>query len=60
VPGLHARDSRREYEELLGSAERSVWVPTSFLDWTNRFGTIVASMTRLAKLVLDGVLGLEP
>ncbi len=24
VPGLHARDTRRVYEELLGSAERSV------------------------------------
>jgi len=25
VPGLHARDTRRVYEELLGSAERSIW-----------------------------------
>jgi hypothetical protein len=25
VPGLHARDTRRVYEELLGSAERSAW-----------------------------------
>jgi len=28
VPGLHARDTRRVYEELLGSAERSVWAST--------------------------------
>lgn len=28
VPGLHARDTRQVYEELLGSAERSVWVST--------------------------------
>jgi hypothetical protein len=28
VQGLHARDTRRVYEELLGSAERSVWVST--------------------------------
>ena len=27
VSGLHARDTRRVYEELLGSAERSVWAP---------------------------------
>ncbi len=28
VPGVHARDTRRVYDELLGSAERSVWVST--------------------------------
>ena len=28
VPGLHARGTRRVYEELLGSAERSVWACT--------------------------------
>jgi phosphatidylserine/phosphatidylglycerophosphate/cardiolipin synthase-like enzyme len=28
VPGLHARDTRRVYEELLGCAERSVWAST--------------------------------
>jgi hypothetical protein len=27
-PGLHARDTRRVYEELLGTAERSIWVST--------------------------------
>ncbi len=26
VPGVHARDTRRVYEELLGSAERTAWV----------------------------------
>jgi hypothetical protein len=28
VPGLHARDTRRVYEELLGSAERTVLAST--------------------------------
>ena len=28
VPGLYARDTRRVYEELLGSAERSIWAST--------------------------------
>jgi len=33
VPGLHARDTRRVYEELLGSAERSIWASTyAFFD----------------------------
>ncbi len=28
VPGVHARQTRQVYEQLLGSAERSVWVST--------------------------------
>jgi hypothetical protein len=33
VPGLYARDTRRVYEELLGSAERSIWASTyAFFD----------------------------
>ncbi|MBK8688711.1 MAG: hypothetical protein IPN24_09810 [Betaproteobacteria bacterium] len=28
LPGLHARDTRRVFEELLGTAERSVWAST--------------------------------
>lgn len=28
VAGLHARDTRRVYDELLGSAERSIWAST--------------------------------
>lgn len=28
VPGLHARDTRRVYEELLGCAEHSIWAST--------------------------------
>jgi hypothetical protein len=28
VPGVHARDTRRVYEELLASARRSMWVST--------------------------------
>ena len=38
VPGLHARDTRRVYEELLGSAEHSVWVSTyAFFDGPKAF-----------------------
>ena len=33
LPGLHARDTRRVYEELVGTAERSLWVSTfAFFD----------------------------
>ena len=38
VPGLHARDTRRVYEELLSSAERSVWASTyAFFDGPRAF-----------------------
>ena len=45
VPGLHARDTRRVYEELLGSAERSVWVSTyAFFDGPKAFEVLARRM----------------
>ena len=44
VPGLHARDTRRVFEELLGSAERSVWASTyAFFDGPRAFEDARAS-----------------
>lgn len=38
VPGLHARDKRRVYEELLGTAKRSIWASTyAFFDGPKAF-----------------------
>ncbi len=38
VPGVHARDTRRVYEELLGSIQHSVWVSTyAFFDGPRAF-----------------------
>jgi phosphatidylserine/phosphatidylglycerophosphate/cardiolipin synthase-like enzyme len=51
VPGLHARDTRRVYEELLVSAERSVWVSTyAFFDGPRAFEVLARRMD--AKLEL--------
>ena len=45
VPGLHARDTRRVYEELLGSAERSVWATTYvFFDGPKAFDGLARRM----------------
>jgi phosphatidylserine/phosphatidylglycerophosphate/cardiolipin synthase-like enzyme len=45
VPGLHARNTRRVYEELLGSAERSVWVSTyAFFDGPSAFEVLAKRM----------------
>lgn len=45
VPGLHARDTRRVYEELLGSAERSIWACTyAFFDGPRAFEVLARRM----------------
>jgi phosphatidylserine/phosphatidylglycerophosphate/cardiolipin synthase-like enzyme len=45
VPGLHARDTRRVFEELLGSAETSVWASTyAFFDGPKAFQVIAKRM----------------
>jgi phosphatidylserine/phosphatidylglycerophosphate/cardiolipin synthase-like enzyme len=45
VPGLQARDTRRVYEELLGAAERSVWVSTyAFFNGSKAFEVLARRM----------------
>jgi phosphatidylserine/phosphatidylglycerophosphate/cardiolipin synthase-like enzyme len=45
VPGLHARDTRRVYEELLSSAERTVWASTyAFFDGPKAFEVLARRM----------------
>jgi phosphatidylserine/phosphatidylglycerophosphate/cardiolipin synthase-like enzyme len=45
VPGLHARDTRRVYEELLGAAERSIWASTyAFFDGPRAFEVLARRM----------------
>lgn len=51
VSGLHARDTRRVFEDLLGSAERSVWVCTfAFFDGPKAFEIIARRMDQLPLL----------
>jgi phosphatidylserine/phosphatidylglycerophosphate/cardiolipin synthase-like enzyme len=45
VPGLYARDTRRVYEELLGSAERSIWASTyAFFEGPKAFEVLARRM----------------
>lgn len=45
VPGLHARETRRVYEELLGTAERHLWVSTyAFFDGPKAFDVLAKRM----------------
>ena len=60
VPGLHARDTRRVYEELLGSAERSVWVSTyAFFDGPRAFEVLARRMDEKPRLSVTLLLNIQ-
>ena len=60
VPGLHARDTRRVYEELLGSAERSVWASTyAFFDGPRAFATLAGRMDAIPRLQITLLLNIQ-
>ena len=60
VAGLHARDTRRVYEELLGSAERSVWVSTyAFFDGPQAFRTLATRMDVVPELEVTLLLNID-
>jgi phosphatidylserine/phosphatidylglycerophosphate/cardiolipin synthase-like enzyme len=45
IPGVHARDTRRVYEELFGSAKSSVWVSTyAYFDGPRAFEVLARRM----------------
>lgn len=60
VAGLHARDACRVYEELLGSAERSVWASSyAFFDGPQAFGTLARRMDAIPGLAVTLLLNIE-
>jgi phosphatidylserine/phosphatidylglycerophosphate/cardiolipin synthase-like enzyme len=60
VPGLHARDTRRVYEELLGSAERSVWASTyAFFDGPKAFHVLARRMDERSNLRVTLLLNIQ-
>lgn len=51
VPGLHARSTKRVYEELLGSARHSVWASTFvYFDGPRTFETLAERMDEIPDL----------
>ena len=45
VPGLHARDTRRVYAEVIGAASRSIWASTyAFFDGPEAFKSLAERM----------------
>ena len=60
VPGLHARDTRRVYEELLGSAERSVLASTyAFFDGPKAFHVLARRMDEKTDLRVALLLNIQ-
>ena len=60
VAGLHARDTRRVYEELLGTAERSVWAATyAFFDGSQAFRTLAMRMGAVPRLDVTLLLNID-
>ena len=60
VPGLHSRDTRRVYEELLGSAQRSVWASTyAFFDGPKAFDVLARRMEELPGLRVALLLNIQ-
>jgi len=60
VPGLHARDTRRVYEELLGAARRSIWASTYvYFDGPRAFATLAARMDAIPELQVTLLLNIQ-
>jgi len=60
VPGLHARDTRRVFEELLGAAERSVWISTyAFFDGPRAFEALAHRLDALPDLQVMLLLNIQ-
>ncbi|MBM4185429.1 MAG: phospholipase [Gemmatimonadetes bacterium] len=60
VPGVHARDTRRVYDELLGSAVRSIWVSTyAFFDGPRAFDVVARRMDSLPTLTVTLLLNIQ-
>lgn len=60
VPGVHARDTRRVFEELLGSVERSAWVSSyAFFDGPRAFQVLAQRMDAENKLDVSLLLNIQ-
>ena len=60
VPGLHARDTRRVYEELLGAAERSIWASTYvYFDGPRAFAAVASRMDAIPELQVTLLLNIQ-
>jgi hypothetical protein len=60
VPGLYARDTRRVYEELVGSAERSLWICAyTYYDGPKAFESLARRMDQTPSLQATLLLNIQ-
>jgi phosphatidylserine/phosphatidylglycerophosphate/cardiolipin synthase-like enzyme len=60
VQGLHARDTRRVYEELLGSATRSIWASSYvYFDGRRAFAVLAQRMQERPELRVTLLLNIQ-
>jgi len=60
VAGLHARDTKRVYDQLLGSAEHSLWVSTfAYFDGPKVFKVLADRMDSLPELKVTLLLNIQ-
>ena len=60
VIGLHARDTRRVYDELTGAAQRSIWVCSyAFFDGPRAFATLAERLDANPRLEVTLLLNIE-
>jgi phosphatidylserine/phosphatidylglycerophosphate/cardiolipin synthase-like enzyme len=60
VEGLYARDTRRVYQELLGSVERSAWVSSyAYFDGPRAFDVLARRMDALPQLDVTLLLNIQ-
>lgn len=60
VPGLHARDTRTVFEQLLGAAELSVWASTyAFFDGPKAFEVLAERMDAISELRVTLLLNIQ-
>ena len=60
VAGMHARDTRGVYEELMGSANRSIWASTyAYFDGPRAFEVVAARMSAVPGLRVTLLLNIQ-
>ena len=60
VPGLHARDTRRVYEELVRGAQHSVWISTyAYFDGPRAFADLAQRLEAIAGLRVSLLLNIQ-
>lgn len=59
VSGLHARETRQVFDELIGRAEHSLWISTyAYFDGKRAFETLAARMDSMADLKVSMLLNI--